>query len=136
MEDWKYDIARRRVKKVKGFYMHFTSWLLFSLFFVFMSLSAGRPSFRAIFPLFPVVAWGVGVLFHAIGVFGIPGFGMDWEDRMIEREMDRLDREEGMDEWDDDLSSTDSPSSHVYTKEEPPLRLKTLHKDLRDSDFV
>ena len=136
MEDWKYNKARRRVKKVKGFYVHFSSWLLFSLFFIFMNLSSGRFTFRAIFPLFPVLAWGVGVLFHAIGVFGIPGIGKDWEERMIEREMDRIDREEDNDSWDGDIHTTESPSSREYNEGEPPLRLKKLRKDLRDSDFV
>lgn len=136
MEDWKYNKARRRVKKVKGFYVHFTSWLLFSVFFIFMNLSAGRSSFRSIFPLFPVIAWGIGVLFHAIGVFGIPGLGKDWEERMIEREMDRIDREDQLNDRDRDHYAQNSPSSHDYNEEEPPLRLKKLRKDLRDSDFV
>ncbi|RLD22296.1 MAG: hypothetical protein DRI69_01600 [Bacteroidetes bacterium] len=136
MEDWRYNKARRRVKKVKGFYVHLSSWLIFTVFFLFMNFSGGRSSFRTIFPLFPVLAWGVGVLFHAIGVFGIPGLGKDWEDRMIDREMDRIDREDQLEDWHPDSDALDSPSSHEYTEEEPPLRLKKLRKDPRDSDFV
>lgn len=136
MEDWKYNVARRRVKKVKGFYVHLATWLLFSVFFIFMNLSSGRYTFRAIFPLFPIVAWGVGVLFHAIGVFGIPGLGQDWEDKMIDREIDRIDDEEYDTDFYNDDSFKDSPSSRMYTKEEPPLKLKKLRKSQSDSDFV
>lgn len=101
-----------------------------------MNLSSGRFSFRAIFPIFPVVAWGVGVLFHAIGVFGIPGLGKSWEDRMIDREMDRIDDEEEYSDLSHDNYTHDSPASHDYTEEEQPLQLKKLRKKLRDSDFV
>ncbi len=137
MEDWKYNKARRRVKKVKGFYVNFASWLLFSVFFIFTNLTAGRFTFRSMYLLFPVLGWGIGVLFHAISVFGLPGFGQDWEERMIEREMDRIDREDQqLNDWDSDNSAQNSPSSHDYTEEDPPLRLKKLRKDLSDSDFV
>ncbi len=133
MEDWKYNEARRRVTKVKGFYKHFTSWLLFSVFFIFMNLASGEREFWAIFP---IMGWGIGVAFHAIGVFGVPGLGKDWEERLVEREIERIDREEEIREWRTDHETTNSPSSQRFEEEEPPLKLKELRKDLSDSDFV
>ncbi len=133
MDNWKYNEARRRVKKVKGFYSHFTSWLLFSVFFIFLNLTTGGHEFWAIFP---IMGWGIGVAFHAVGVFGVPGLGKDWEERLLEREIDRIDREQEIREWRNDHEATDSPSSKQFAEEEPPLKLKRLRKDFRDSDFV
>jgi hypothetical protein len=133
MEDWKYNEARRRVKKVKGFYSHFTSWLVFSVFFIFLNLSTGGRDFWAIFP---IMGWGVGVAFHAVGVFGVPGLGKDWEERLLEREIERIDREEELREWRTDQENSNSPSSQDFAEEESPLKLKKLRKDMSDSDFV
>ncbi len=133
MDNWKYNEARRRVKKVKGFYSHFTSWLLFSVFFIFLNLTTGGHEFWAIFP---IMGWGIGVAFHAVGVFGVPGLGKDWEERLLEREIDRIDREQEIREWRNDHEATASPSSKQFAEEEPPLKLKRLRKDFRDSDFV
>lgn len=133
MEDWKYNEAWRRVKKIKGFYSHFTSWLVFSVFFIFLNLTTGNREFWAIFP---IMGWGIGVVFHAISVFGIPGLGKNWEERLMEREMDRIEREEQIRSWRSDKDALNSPSSQNYAEEEPPLKLKKLRKDLTDSDFV
>jgi 2TM domain-containing protein len=133
MEDWKYIEARRRVKKVKGFYSNFSSWLVFSTVFIFLNLNTGG---IAMWAIFPIMGWGIGVLFHAIRVFGIPGLGKNWEERMIERELDRIDREEQIQEWRNDHITLDSPSSQMYAEEEPPLKLEKLHKEASDSDFV
>ena len=133
MEDWKYNEARRRVKKVKGFYSHFTSWLVFSVFFIFLNLSTGGRDFWAIFP---IMGWGVVVAFHAVGVFGVPGLGKDWEERLLEREIERIDREEELREWRTDQENSNSPSSQDFAEEESPLKLKKLRKNMSDSDFV
>jgi len=136
MDDWKYHEARRRVNKVKGFYKHLSSWFIFSVVFIFLNLFSGGNGWRSIFPMFPIIAWGIAVMFHAIRVFGIPGLGKDWEERLIERELDRIERDEQINEWREDNTAAHSPSSHHYTEEDPPLQLKRLHKDVRDSDFV
>ena len=38
MEDWKIIMARKRVRRMKGFYGHFTSWAIFSGFFIILNL--------------------------------------------------------------------------------------------------
>ena len=134
IEEWKYLEARRRVRRIKKFYSHFTMWLVFSVIFIFLNLTNGGPEFWAIFP---IMGWGIGVLFHAISVFGLPGLGHDWEDRLIERELERIDREEEIREWrEEQQEENPSPSSREYPSEEPALRLPNLPKQNRGEDFV
>ena len=90
MDNWKYNEARRRVKKVKGFYSHFTSWLLFSVFFIFLNLTTGGHEFWAIFP---IIGWGAGISSHAMEVFNYnPFLGKNWEERKIRELMDKEDK--------------------------------------------
>lgn len=127
-DDWKYKMAKKRVKKVKGFFGHLTTWLIFSAFFIFLNIATGGGSFWAIWP---IMGWGLGVAFHAIGVFGMPGLGKDWEEKMLEREMARMDYEG------DKQSNNNSkrlPQSTKSTEDE--LELKEVRKAWRDSDLV
>lgn len=132
MEDWQYREARRRVRKVKKFYNHFISWIVFSAFFIFLNFTTSPNDFWAIFP---IMGWGIGVVFHAIGVFGIPGLGKDWESRMMERELDRIAHEKEIKEWERQQKSLNSPSAQEFP-EEPPMRLKELRNEWKDSDLV
>ncbi|HLF65397.1 MAG TPA: 2TM domain-containing protein [Saprospiraceae bacterium] len=128
MEDWRYKIAKKRVKKVKGFFSHFTTWLVFCAFFIFLNAASGGGSFWAIWP---IMGWGLGVAFHAIGVFGIPGLGKDWEERMIEKEMERVEQTE--------LQKRVGTSNRLPPRTgdaEDGLELKEVRKAWKDSDLV
>ncbi len=133
IEGWKYIEAKRRVRRIRRFYSHFTAWIIFSIFFVFLNITTGGPEFWAIFP---IMGWGIGVLFHAISVFGLPGLGKDWEERLIEREMERIDREEEIRDWKENRYENPSPSTKEYPSEEPTLKLPKLKKHHRGEDFV
>ena len=133
IEGWKYIEAKRRVRKIRRFYSHFTSWIVFSIFFVFLNITTGGPEFWAIFP---IMGWGIGVLFHAISVFGLPGLGRDWEERLIERELERIDREEEIRTWKENEYENPSPSTKEYPSEEPTLKLPKLNKRTQGEDFV
>jgi len=129
MEDWKYDLAKKKVEKVKRFYKHFGTWLIFSAFFVFMNLTTDRGEFWAIFP---IAAWGLGVAMHAIRVFGFPGRNRDWEERMIEEEMSRLEQNEHYNR----NQKTSSQLPPATNMPEEGLELKEVRKVWRDSDLV
>lgn len=126
-DDWKYKAAKKRVKKVRGFFSHLTTWLVFSAFFIFLNMTTGGHSFWAIWP---IMGWGLGVVFHAIGVFGAPGMGKNWEERMIEREMARL-------EYEEQQKRNALPGRLAQgTREDDELELKEVRKSWKDSDLV
>ena len=127
MEDWRYKIAKKRVKKVKGFYSHLGTWLVFCAFFIFLNITTSSNSFWAIWP---IAGWGLGVALHAIGIFGLPGLGKDWEERMIEQEMERVDQN-------DVQKRTQQGRLIERTGEvEDPMELKEVRKAWKDSDLV
>lgn len=127
-EDWKYKAAKKRVKKVKGFYSHFATWLIMSAFFIVLNLISSSGNFWAIWP---IMGWGLGVAFHAIGVFGVPGRGADWEEKMLEREMRRIEYEAA--EKGQSTSGRLPERIHDGTDE---LELKEVRKAWRDQDLV
>lgn len=85
----KYKLAKKRVEKLKGFYIHLGFYILMAPVFIFLNYIS-----RAGFPwaLFPIVGWGIGVLGHAADTFSYnPFFGKDWEARKIREMMDKED---------------------------------------------
>ena len=135
MADWKIEKARKKVRSMKGFYTHLASWVIFSVFMITMNLVTDPFEFWAIFP---IMAWGVGLAFHALGVFGIPGLGKDWEERQMQKELDRLDRLENYQQepWEEEYESHSSPASRYSKDFESGLELKELERRKRDNDFV
>ncbi len=129
MEDWKYQIAKKKVRKVKSFYRHLSMWLVFSAFFLLLNVATDRNDFWA---FWPIAGWGLGLVMHAIGVFGLPGLRQDWEERMIEREMARLDKENYYKQT-GEASAAPSP---YQDKHEDGLELKEVRKEWKDSDLV
>ena len=84
--------ARKKVESIKGFYKHFLVYLIvniIALVYKYLTLEAGEEFFS--FNTFNMAFfWGLGVLFHAIGVFGPNVFlGRDWEERKIQEYMER-----------------------------------------------
>ena len=128
MEDWKYEIAKKRVKKVKGFYRHFATWLIFGAFFIILNLKTSPFEFWA---FYPIIGWGIGVALHALSVFGLPGLGKDWEERMIDKEMAKLEQEA--------YERRQAESGQLPYRTDMPeegLELKEVRKEWRDSDLV
>ncbi len=81
-----YERAKRKVKKLKGFYKHGVSYIFMMLMFTVLSISTGMPFFVV---MIIALSWGIGLASHAIDVFGIPGKTMQWEEDFIENEMRR-----------------------------------------------
>lgn len=92
-----YKRAKKRVKEIKGFYWHFASYLGVNIFIssskVISDLSEGKTFVEASFEFatFAVwLFWGIGILFHAFGVFGKHLlFGEKWEQRKIQEFMEK-----------------------------------------------
>ena len=86
-EEDKYIRAKKKVDNIKGFYANLLSYCLVIpfLFFINYMTSPGHWWFW-----YPMLGWGVGIAFHAYGVFGHNLiFGRDWKERKIKELMDK-----------------------------------------------
>ena len=89
----KYNRAKKRVDELKGFYIHLAIYVVINAF-ILVNLYLRNDDFWRWEHFFTLIAWGVGVLFHASKTFGVnPLFGKDWEERQIQKYMDE-DKEE------------------------------------------
>lgn len=80
-------LALAHVRKVKGFYIHLTQYLI-----VIPGLAAINWATSTDYWWFvwPALGWGVGVLAHAAAVFGaLPFFNGAWEKRQVEKYLGR-----------------------------------------------
>jgi hypothetical protein len=73
-----YARAKERVKQLKGFYGNLISYCIVipSLALINYFTYFGYQWFW-----FPMLGWGMGLTFHAFGVFG---YGKSWEERKIQ----------------------------------------------------
>lgn len=80
-------LALAHVRKVKGFYIHLTQYL------IVISILAGvnLTSFpQYLWFVWPALGWGLGVLSHGATVFGVvPFLDGDWERRQVEKHLGR-----------------------------------------------
>ncbi|MCB4799533.1 2TM domain-containing protein [Neotamlana laminarinivorans] len=81
--------AKEKVKKIVGFYWHLAVFIVVNAFIIFTIVVNGGSLWHFgtwATPLF----WGIGLLFHFLGVFGVTFlFGKDWEERKIREFMEK-----------------------------------------------
>ena len=90
IDDLKYERARKRVKSIAGFYKHLSVYLIINA--ILIAMKYFNPDHDERFFEFntfsTAIFWGIGVAFHALGVFGTNIFlGHDWEERKIQQIM-------------------------------------------------
>jgi len=92
--------AKKRVKAMKGFYIHLIVYVLVNIFLsgiIIFGLMKSGDTLDEAFSNFGVystwIFWGIGMFFHWLGVFGFKslGFGTDWEERKIKEMMEKED---------------------------------------------
>jgi len=87
----KYKLANRKVKAKKGFYYHLSSYVIMGIFFFFINVFADPGEIW--FPI-PLAAWGIGIAFHYLAVFGVPGkkklLTPEWEKKQLAKELKAL----------------------------------------------
>lgn len=113
-----YREARRRVQEKAKFYKHLYTFAIVNGIFFVLALFRGRPQA----PLMMTLFWGIGLIFHYLRVFGIPGSGVlskEWEDKEVRREMDKMKK-----------------IRHDDPRKEEPLELRELRKNYDESDLV
>ncbi|MGM5470847.1 2TM domain-containing protein [Flavobacteriaceae bacterium LMO-SS05] len=75
--------AKKRVEDIKGFYSNLLSYCIVIPILVFVNLRT-NDNFHWFW--FPMLGWGIGLIFHAFGVFG---YGKAWEERKIQEILDK-----------------------------------------------
>lgn len=98
LEGIKYLRAKKKVEKIKGFYVHLTVYVAVNTFIsgiiVYGLMREDGDTFGEVMKNFGVystwVFWGIGVFFHWLGVFGFNSlFGNNWEEKKIKELMDK-----------------------------------------------
>ncbi len=86
-EQERYYQAKKRVEELKGFYGNLISYIIFNTFFLVLNLLTSPDELWFFWPL---LGWGIGVLFHAMKVFDFfPFLNKNWEERKIKELMEK-----------------------------------------------
>src|SRR5690554_1080138 len=75
--------AQKRVKDIKEFYSHLTTYCLIIPLLIFINLYTYSDFLWFFFPMF---GWGIGLAIHAFTTFG---YGKDWEEKKIRELMEK-----------------------------------------------
>ncbi len=85
-EQERYYQAKKRVEAIKGFYGNLIAYIIFNGFFLVLNLLTSPTELWFYWPL---LGWGVGVLFHGMKVFNYsPFLGKNWEERKLKEFME------------------------------------------------
>lgn len=82
--------AKKKVDSLIGFYWHLAVYIVVNTFLILLIGLNSDAGFGGFGPYATALFWGIGLLFHFLGVFG-PDFifGKDWEQRKIKEFMDK-----------------------------------------------
>ncbi len=98
MKKYRNPRERRAYQKIK-FFRHLRTYIVVNFFMLLINIFDGEP-----FGWMPVIfLWGIGLGLHYLKVFGLPGSGIfsrDWEQKLIEKEIENLeDQEEELEDF-------------------------------------
>lgn len=82
----RYEKARKRVQDMKGFYANLSSYILVNLFLMVLNLATSP---EHLWFYWPMLGWGLGVVFHGLKVFNFPFMGKEWEQRKLREFMEQ-----------------------------------------------
>jgi len=86
-EEERYYQARKRVNEIKGFYGNLVSYIVVNIFLLVLNLVTSP---NHLWFYWPLLGWGIGVMFHGMKVFNYsPFLGKEWEERKIKEFMDK-----------------------------------------------
>jgi hypothetical protein len=86
-EEERYYQAKKQVNDIKGFYGNLIAYIIFNGFFLVLNLMTSP---NELWFFWPLLGWGVGVLFHGMKVFNYsPFLGKNWEERKIKELMEK-----------------------------------------------
>ena len=94
-EEERFQQAKKRVEEIKGFYGNLTAYIVVNLALLFINL---KTSPDHLWFYWPMLGWGIGVLFHGLRVFNyMPFLGKDWEERKMKEYIEEDERRKN--EW-------------------------------------
>jgi len=118
--------ANKKVKAKKGFFVHFGVFCA-TVLFLFTINFLTSPKFWWF--LFPTLGWGIGIVAHYIGVFGISDPSVeDWENKELEKEIRKIKRQFFIEP---ESKNVPLPDDKLELKE-----FKKLRNEWEDKDFV
>jgi len=79
-------LARRRVQGKVSFFIHLASYIVCAPLLLWPGLQIAPVTAPSIWPL---LGWGLGVIIHGVCAFSLPS---DWQDRLVDAEVERLQR--------------------------------------------
>ena len=92
IDEIRYLEAKKRVKEIKGFYVHLLVYICVNALIIFLNfrdLEPGESYFRWS-NFLTLIFWGIGLAAHALGVF-LPNYilGKNWEEKKIRELMEK-----------------------------------------------
>jgi len=91
--DERYNLAFKRVKRIKGFYVHALVYLFVNAFIIISNVLKSEKGSEVFFEwetFATAFFWGIGLLAHGLSVFGRNVFfGHNWEERKIQEFMEK-----------------------------------------------
>jgi hypothetical protein len=92
MDEEKYKQAKKRVEEIKGFYGHLFAYLGVNLTLLVINLVTSP---RDLWFYWVTLFWGIGIFWHAMGVFVFSRFpGQEWEQKKIKELMELQDKDQ------------------------------------------
>lgn len=89
-EEERYIKAKKRVEEIKGFYGNLIAYVIVNIGLLVINILTS-PNYLWFF--WPMLGWGIGVVFHGMKVFNyMPFIGKDWEEKKIKEFMDKEDQ--------------------------------------------
>lgn len=79
--DEQYRKAKERVEAKMGFFVHLAAYVIVNLVLYYINTTTS-PGYS--WHIWPLLGWGIGVVFHGAGVFIFSG---RFKEKLIEREM-------------------------------------------------
>jgi hypothetical protein len=87
-QEERYEIARKRVEELKGFYKNLFSYATINILLIVINLATSP---KHLWFYWVTIFWGIGVLFHAAHTYLFRGkfLGKDWEEKKIKEIMEK-----------------------------------------------
>lgn len=89
-EEEAYLRAKKKVDSIMGFYWHLASYVIVNIFLIIVISVNSDEGFFHFGTFATALFWGIGLLFHFLGVFGTDFlFGKHWEKKKIAKLMEK-----------------------------------------------